>query len=107
MLLDNFGVIKRYNNSNSYALAVGHLADRLQGFGTFRQAWPRDESPLGESDRFELQQLLARLGLYNGPIDAIVGNGTRAAIRTYQQAVGIVPDGYASSQLLRHLQGAI
>jgi membrane-bound lytic murein transglycosylase B len=107
LLLDNFGVIKRYNNSNSYALAVGHLADRLQGFGTFRQAWPRDEAPLGESDRYELQQLLARLGLYNGPIDAVVGNGTRAAIRTYQQAVGIVPDGYASSQLLRHLQGAI
>jgi len=107
LLLDNFRVIKRYNNANSYALAVGHLADRLQGFGVFRQEWPREEMPLAESDRYELQQLLARLGLYNGPIDAVVGNGTRAAIRTYQQAIGMVADGYASSQLLRHLQGAI
>jgi membrane-bound lytic murein transglycosylase B len=107
LLLRNFSVIKRYNNSNSYALAVGHLADRLQGFGEFRTAWPRDEMPLGEGDRYQLQQLLAGLGLYTGPIDAIVGNGTRAAIRSYQQAVGMVADGYASSQLLRHLQGAI
>ena len=107
LLLKNFRVIKRYNNANSYALAVGHLADRLQGFGLFRQEWPRDEMPLAESDRYELQQLLARLGLYPGPIDAVVGNGTRAAIRNYQQAVGMIADGYASDRLLRHLQGAM
>ena len=107
LLLKNFRVIKRYNNANSYALAVGHLADRLQGFGLFRQEWPRDEMPLAESDRYELQQLLARLGLYSGPIDAVVGNGTRAAIRNYQQAVGMIADGYASDRLLRHLQGAM
>ncbi|MGD9738382.1 MAG: lytic murein transglycosylase [Bauldia sp.] len=106
LLLDNFRVIKRYNNANSYALAVGHLADRLQGFGEFRQAWVRDASPLNESQRYELQQLLARLGLYEGPIDAVVGNGTRSAIRSYQRMAGLTQDGYPSNLLLQHLRSA-
>lgn len=106
LLLDNFRVIKRYNNANSYALAVGHLADRLQGFGAFRQEWPRNASPLNEDQRYELQQLLARLGLYEGPIDAVVGNGTRSAIRSYQRLAGLPPDGYASHLLLQHLRAA-
>lgn len=104
LLLDNFRVIKRYNNANSYALAVGHLADRLQGFGEFRQAWPREEVPLAETDRRELQQLLARLGLYEGPIDAVIGTGTRGAIRSYQRNFGLTPDGYASVALLQHVR---
>ena len=104
LLLDNFRVIKRYNNANSYALAIGHLADRLQGFGEFRQAWPREEVPLAETDRRELQQLLARLGLYEGPIDAVIGTGTRGAIRSYQRNFGLTPDGYASVALLQHVR---
>ena len=107
LLLDNFRVIKRYNNADSYALAVGHLADQLQGFGTFRQAWPREERPLGESERFELQQLLANRGLYGGAIDAIVGRGTRTAIRSFQSQAGVVADGYASDLLLRRLRGEL
>lgn len=107
VLLDNFRVIKRYNNADAYALAVGHLADQLQGFGSFRQAWPREERPLNENERFELQQLLAGRGLYGGAIDAIVGNGTRSAIRTYQQSAGLTADGYASDRLLRQLRGGL
>jgi membrane-bound lytic murein transglycosylase B len=105
LLLHNFSVIKRYNNSDFYALAVGHLADQLQGFGDFRQAWPRNERPLNEGERMELQQLLANLGLYTGAIDAIVGNGTRAAIRDYQRSAGLIADGYASDRLLQRLRG--
>lgn len=105
LLLPNFRVIKRYNNANSYALAVGHLADRLNGFGPFQTAWPRSERPLSESERIELQQLLAQIGHYDGTIDAIVGNGTREAIRTYQRSAGLTADGYASDRLLRHLRG--
>ncbi len=107
LLLHNFSVIKRYNNSDFYALAVGHLADRLQGFSDFQQAWPRNERPLNEDERMELQRLLANIGLYDGAIDAIVGNGTRAAIRQYQQATGMIADGYPSDRLLQHLRGAM
>lgn len=107
LLLDNFRVIKRYNNADSYALAVGHLADQLQGFGPFRQAWPREERPLSESERYELQQLLANRGLYTGAIDAIVGSGTRSAIRSFQRQAGLAADGYASDRLLQHLRGEL
>jgi membrane-bound lytic murein transglycosylase B len=106
LLLDNFRVIKRYNNADSYALAVGHLADRLQGFGPFVQQWPREERPLNEQQRRELQRLLAGLGLYAGPIDAIVGTGTRTAIRNFQRAHGLVPDGHPSDALLQRLRAA-
>lgn len=107
LLLDNFRVLKRYNNADTYALAVGHLADRLRGFGTFQQAWPRDERPLDTDQRMEMQRLLADLGLYAGPIDAIVGSGTRAAIRQFQRTAGLTPDGYASDRLLQQLRGGL
>lgn len=104
LMLKNFRVIKRYNNADAYALAVGHLADRLHGYGAFRQTWPRDEKPLARDERMELQRLLSRLGLYDGAIDAKIGNGTRAAIRTFQQSAGLTADGYASDKLLQHLR---
>ncbi len=107
LLLTNFRVIKRYNNADSYALAIGHLADRLQGFGGFRQAWPREERPLTTAQRTELQQLLATLGYYNGAIDAVVGTSTRAAIRTYQRSAGLIPDGYPSEVLLQRLRATL
>jgi membrane-bound lytic murein transglycosylase B len=44
LVLRNFFVIKRYNNSTNYALAVGHLADRLRGDGPFITPWPPDEA---------------------------------------------------------------
>ncbi len=40
LILPNFRSILRYNNSFAYALSVGHLADRLQGGGTFITPWP-------------------------------------------------------------------
>src|SRR6187401_1232959 len=33
LVLNNFRSILRYNNATSYALGVGHLADRLKGYG--------------------------------------------------------------------------
>jgi membrane-bound lytic murein transglycosylase B len=105
LMLKNFRVIKRYNNADAYALAVGHLSDRLRGFGPFVDAWPRNERPLDRGERAELQQLLASRGLYEGAIDAKIGGGSRAAIRAYQRAAGLVADGYASLALLQRLRG--
>lgn len=104
LVLPNFDVIKRYNNSNSYALAVGHLADRIIGGGPFARPWPAGDFALSQSQRVELQGLLARRGYDVGTPDGVVGPRTRAAIMAFQKAAGLTADGFASGRLLRTLQ---
>src|SRR5262249_42057126 len=57
----NFEAIKRYNNSDAYALAAAHLADRMRGALPISGRWP-DERPLSREQRMELQRALAALG---------------------------------------------
>jgi membrane-bound lytic murein transglycosylase B len=104
LLLPNFKVIKRYNNSNFYALAVGHLADRIAGYGDFVAQWPAHEKPLSQDERERMQLLLTMLGLYDGDIDGVLGSGSRAAIKTFQQSVGLTPDGVGTRRLLQRLE---
>ncbi|HZD91975.1 MAG TPA: lytic murein transglycosylase [Pseudolabrys sp.] len=104
LILHNFRVIMRYNPSEAYALAIGHLADRLRGGGPFVQAWPRYEKVLSRGDRFELQELLERHGFDVGEPDGLIGARTRDAIRGYQARIGRIPDGFASASLLKHLR---
>lgn len=100
LAFQNFRTIKRYNNADSYAIAIGHLADRLRGAGPFQGTWPRDDRPLSRAEREELQHHLARAGLYDGAIDGRIGQGTLAAVRDWQAANGLAPDGYVSLALL-------
>jgi membrane-bound lytic murein transglycosylase B len=100
----NFDVIKRYNASTSYALAVGHLGDRIGGAGDFRQSWPRGDRALSADEKRDLQRRLTARGFSTNGIDGKVGPDTIAAIRRYQQAAGLVPDGYASVALLNRLR---
>jgi peptidoglycan hydrolase-like protein with peptidoglycan-binding domain len=104
VVIDNFRAIMKYNPSESYALAVGHLADRIRGGDPFVQPWPRDELPLSRSERFEMQQRLARLGLYRGEADGQLGARTRAAVRDFQSRAGLVADGFANSKVLERLR---
>ena len=104
LMLQNFRVIMKYNPAEAYALAIGHLADRLRGGGPFVQAWPRDERALSMSERFEMQQLLARRGYDVGEPDGLLGPRTRIAIRNFQAANGQIPDGFASSVVLDRLR---
>jgi membrane-bound lytic murein transglycosylase B len=105
LMLHNFDVIKRYNNATSYALAVGHLADRLKGFGEFRSGWPRDLQPLTRVQVEQMQRLLTQRGFSTGGVDGRVGPMTRGAIRAFQASVGLLPDGYASTALLARMGG--
>jgi membrane-bound lytic murein transglycosylase B len=97
-------VIMKYNPAEAYALAIGHLADRLRGGRPLLQSWPRDERALTIAERYELQQLLARRGFDIGEADGFLGPRTRVAIRNFQAASGQIPDGFASSVLLERLR---
>lgn len=104
LMLTNFSVIMKYNPAEAYALAIGHLADRLRGGGAFAQDWPRYERVLTRTERLELQQLLARHGFDVGEPDGQFGLKTRAAIRDFQAKNGRIPDGFASAGILDQLR---
>jgi membrane-bound lytic murein transglycosylase B len=104
LMLENFRVIMKYNPAEAYALAIGHLADRLRGGGPLAQAWPRDQRALSLSERYELQQLLARRGFNVGEPDGQLGGRSRGAIRDFQASIGLIPDGFASVDILQRLR---
>ena len=106
LVFKNFRVIKRYNNATSYAMAVGHLADRLSGAGGFVAEWPRGDKPLSRTEKQEMQRLLTRLGFSTGGVDGIIGPNSRKAIRAFQRSRGLIPDGYASDAFLAQVRAA-
>lgn len=104
VVFSNFFVIKRYNRSDSYALAVGHLGDRIFGAGSFEARWPKDGRALSRTERRELQALLTSRGFDTQGVDGLIGKNTIRAIRAFQRSQGMTPDGYASVELLRRLK---
>jgi len=100
----NYDVIKSYNSSDAYAMGVAHLGDRIMGGPAIQGTWPKDEPMLGKDERQELQQRLARLGLYQGETDGKLGSKTREAVRNFQLRRGLIPDGYADYAVLRELR---
>jgi len=104
LMFQNFRVIMKYNPAEAYALAIGHLGDRLRGGEPFAQSWPRHERVLSRSERYELQQLLAQQGYDIGEPDGRLGPKSRNALRAFQAAAGIVPDGFASATILDRLR---
>lgn len=100
----NFFVIKKYNNALSYAMGVGHLGDRIMGGGPFQGAWPRGDRELSRSEKIEIQEKLMARGYATGEADGVIGPDTTTAIRAYQKSIGMVPDGYASAELLQRLR---
>jgi peptidoglycan hydrolase-like protein with peptidoglycan-binding domain len=96
-------VIRKYNNSVAYALAVGLLADRIAGAGPLKTPWPA-ETPLSLADRMTAQRALAALGFNAGTPDGVVGMGTRSALRAWQKARGLPADGYLSPDMVQKLK---
>lgn len=106
VVFKNFFVIKRYNNANSYAMAVGHLADRIAGKGPFVREWPRGPGALKLAEKMEVQKLLNKLGYDVGEPDGIIGPNTIDAVSKFQTSLGLVPDGKANEELLLKLRRA-
>ncbi|MCP1549163.1 MULTISPECIES: lytic murein transglycosylase [Methylorubrum] len=105
LITDNFEVIRGYNTSDSYALAVGHLADRLAGGPALAAPWPNGAARLDGPGLKRLQAGLAAQGLYAGEQDGRAGPKLREAVRQYQIREGLPADGYARPALLERLEG--
>jgi membrane-bound lytic murein transglycosylase B len=104
LLRPNFRAILRYNTALAYALTVGHLADRLRGEPGFSRDWPRGDRALTVAEIRDLQTRLSERGHAAGTADGKIGPRTRAAIRAWQAASGLTPDGYANLVLLERIR---
>jgi membrane-bound lytic murein transglycosylase B len=102
----NFNVLKSYNNSDAYALAVAHLADRLRGHGSFRRAWPANDYQPSRDERIALQKRLAALGYKIQDFTGHFDFDLRDDIRDMQRKYGMVPDGYPSRAFLERIEGS-
>jgi membrane-bound lytic murein transglycosylase B len=100
----NFLALMDYNFSHSYALAVGHLADRIRGGGGIQAAWPDVNVDLTFAQRVELQRLLSARGFETGGSDGRFGARTYEAIIAFQKKVGLPLDGMPSLALLERLR---
>ena len=99
----NFDALKTYNNSDLYAIGVGHLADRIGGAGPLRGSFPPDANGLTKADRIAVQRGLAARGYDIGTIDGVIGTKSEIALRDFQRARGLQVTGTATREVLAQL----
>ncbi len=104
LIFPNFQVIEKYNTADAYIIGIGHLADRLKGGPPIAATWPRDLRALTLDERKELQDLLGTAGFDPGGVDGRMGPKTIAAVKAFQTARSLVPDGYPSLEVLSLLR---
>tara|TARA_E500000331_G_C17265623_1_gene717026 strand:- start:2931 stop:4118 length:1188 start_codon:yes stop_codon:yes gene_type:complete len=106
LVYKNYRTIMIWNRSHLYALAVGHLADRLTGKGPLVKRSSNDDVALSRADIREMQALLNQRGFHVGTPDGVTGPMTRSAIRAFQRSRGMPPDGYPNKSLVVQLRNA-
>ncbi len=99
----NFRVIERYNPADAYVLAVSQLARQILGGAAVQAAWPRDLRALTYDERVALQRGLTAAGFPTGGADGRIGPKTVAALRAWQLARSLPPDGFPTPDLLARL----
>jgi membrane-bound lytic murein transglycosylase B len=104
LVYNNFKIILKWNRSILYAIAVGHLADRIGGSGPLKTKPPKVELRLSIDDIKELQRLLSALGFEVGGPDGIVGPNTRIAIKAYQNKAKLPADGFPTMDLIERIR---
>lgn len=94
LMTQNYLVLKGYNFSDSYAMSVAHMTDRLKGGGGFVNDWPRKTTFPNLAQRKGIQQALIKLGHYQGAVDGRLGPISQEAYARFQAARGEVADGF-------------
>ena len=106
LMTQNYLVLKGYNFSDSYAMSVAHMTDRLKGGGGFVDDWPRNTAFPNLAERKATQQALAKLGLYAGAVDGRLGPISQEAYARFQAAQGQVADGFITRAAYEALAAA-
>ena len=106
LVTQNFMAIMAYNQSHSYALAVGHLGDRIKGGALIQAAWPDASVDLTVVQRKELQRLLNAKGFSTGGVDGRIGAATYEAVLQFQKKRGLPLDGIPSVKVLEQIRKA-
>jgi lytic murein transglycosylase len=101
----NFNALYSYNAAESYALAIGHLSDRLKGKGPLVKPWPTNDPGLTRAQRLQLQKLLLAAGYDIGEADGKIGPITIGAIKKVQAKAGMKQNGRPSMAVLKALGG--
>ncbi len=104
LVFKNFDAIYSYNAAESYALAIAHLSDRLQGAEGFVAEWPTNDAGTSRTERRQIQAYLLSRGYSIGDVDGLIGDRTRQAIRQEQLRFGLSPTGRAGQLFLNAIR---
>ena len=100
----NFYVLKEYNESDLYALFIGHGADRIAGGDRrFAGSWGK-VGGLYRSDIAAMQRGLEKLGYDVGSADGLPGFKTRRSIGDWQAKNGRAPTCFPDSEIVEALR---
>lgn len=100
----NFYVLKEYNQSDLYALFIGHAADRIDGAGAaFAAPW-RKVDALDRSEVAGLQRALQAKGYDVGGADGLPGYKTRRSIGAWQEETGQPATCFPDAALVKALR---
>jgi membrane-bound lytic murein transglycosylase B len=103
LVYNNYRTTLQWNRSDLYAIAVGHLADRIAGKNPLATLRPASEQRLSRNQVEKMQELLSAQGFDPGPIDGVIGSQTREAIKEFQRTAKLPADGHPTPELLEVL----
>jgi lytic murein transglycosylase len=98
----NFYVLKQYNNSDLYALYIGHLADRFADDRPFTAKW-QQVGGFSRGDVKSMQEQLVAEGYDVGAVDGLVGYKTRIAVGLWQAKQGQASTCFPDAKLVRSI----
>ncbi|MEZ5810531.1 MAG: lytic murein transglycosylase [Rhizobiaceae bacterium] len=100
----NFYVLKEYNESDLYALFIGHAGDRIAyGSKPFSGAWGK-VGGLYRSDVAKMQRALEGRGYDVGGADGLPGYKTRRSIGDWQAKNGLKPTCFPDGGLVKAIR---